>query len=448
MKRSENQGGIIVKKFFVILLIVSLLVTLGTAKTKIQFWHAMSGWRIELLQNMANDFMEQNPDIEVEVQYTGSYQDTLNKLIAAIKAGTPPNVVQVFEVGTQSIIDGGIAVPMQDMIDKDPSFDIAALLPQVLNYYVVNGKLYSMPFNSSNAIMFYNKTMFEEAGLDPTKPPATYEELMEACKALTKKDANGNIIKSGITWNLHSWFFEQMLALQDAPLVNNNNGRTAPPTKALLNNEAGLKFVKLWKELSDNDYMVNTKKEDWTGARKLFLSQSVGMLITSTSDVSAIMDGAKENGFDVSAAFLPTPADSPQGGIVIGGGSLWMIDGNPDDEMEATWEFVKFMSETKQQIAWHKGTGYFPVRKDAITQLLNEGYYSEYPDHMVAILQLLFSKQNYNTNGAIMGIFPEFRNTFEDNIEKMLNGRMTPEQVLENTEETATELLEEYNELY
>ena len=290
--------------------------------------------------------------------------------------------------------------------------------------------------------------MFEEAGLDPTKPPATYEELMEASKALTEKDANGNIIKSGITWNLHSWFFEQMLAMQDAPLVNNNNGRTAAPTKAVLNNEAALKFVTLWKELSENDFMINTKKADWTGARKLFLSQSVGMLITSTSDVSAIMAGAVENGFEVSAAFLPTPADSPQGGVVIGGGSLWMLDGTPQDELEATWEFVKFMAETEQQIAWHKGTGYFPIRKDAITQLLNEGYYKEYPDHMVAILQLLFSKQNYNTNGAIMGIFPEFRNTFEDNIERMLNGQLTPERVLEITENAATELLEEYNEMY
>jgi len=437
-----------VKKFFVVLLVVMLFVTIGMSKTKIQFWHAMSGWRIELLQSMAEDFMALHPDIEVEVQYTGSYNDTLNKLIAGIKAGTPPNVVQVYEIGTRALIDGEIAVPMQDMIDKDPTFDMAAFMPQVLNYYVVDGKLYSMPFNSSNAIMFYNKDMFEAAGLDPDKPPTTYEELLAAAKALTKKDGNGNIITSGITWPLHSWFFEQYLALQDAPLVNNDNGRTGIASKAEFNTEAGLNFLNLWKELADNDYMVNTKKEDWTGARKLFLSQSVGMLITSTSDVAAMNDGAKENGFEVGAAFLPTPADAPKGGVVIGGGSLWMIDGNPEDELNATWEFVKFMAQPTQQIKWHQGTGYFPVTKDSVTELLNSGYYGENPDHIVALMQLLFSKQDYNTNGAIMGVFPEFRNTFEDNVEKMLNGQLTPQKVLDETEKTLNELLEEYNELY
>jgi len=200
--------------------------------------------------------------------------------------------------------------------------------------------------------------------------------------------------------------------------------------------------------LTEKDYMINTKKEDWTGARKLFLSQKVGMLITSTSDVVAMMDGAEENNFEVGAAFLPTPKDSPKGGAIIGGGSLWLIDGNPDEETKAAWEFVKFMAEAPQQIKWHEGTGYFPVRKDAVEQLLFEGYYTEYPDHLVALMQLLFSKQDYNTNGAIMGVFPEFRNTLENNVEKMINGQLTPEEVLEKTAETTDDLLEEYNELY
>jgi len=434
------------KKVLVVILVTLMFVTLGLSKTKIQFWHAMSAERIQLIASMAEDFMAQNPDIEVEVQYTGSYVDTLNKLIAAIKAGTPPNVVQVYEIGTRSMIDGEIAVPMQTMIDQDPTFDLAAFMPQVLNYYVVDGKLYSMPFNSSNAILFYNKDMFAAAGLDPENPPTTYEELIAAAKALTTKDDNGNIITSGITWPLHCWFFEQYLALQDAPLVNNDNGRTATATKSALNNEAGLKFLKLWKTLSDNDYMINTKKEDWSAARKLFVSQKVGMLITSTSDVTALNNDGRENGFEVGAAFLPTPKDSAKGGVVIGGGSLWMIDGNPEDELNATWEFVKFMAQSEQQIKWHKGTGYFPVRKDAVTDLLNSGYYGENPDHIVALMQLLFSKQDYNTNGAIMGVFPELRNTFEGNVEKMIAGEYTPEEVLEVTDRQLNELLEEYNQ--
>jgi len=127
-----------VKKALLILVLVSLLTLTGFSATKIQFWHAMGGWRIDMLNKMAQDFMKLNPDIVVDVQYTGSYDETLNKLVAGIQAGTAPHVVQNFEVGTQKMIDGEVAVVMQDLIDKDPTFDMGKFLPQVLNYYRVN----------------------------------------------------------------------------------------------------------------------------------------------------------------------------------------------------------------------------------------------------------------------------------------------------------------------
>ncbi|HOM54217.1 MAG TPA: extracellular solute-binding protein, partial [Thermotogota bacterium] len=187
------------KKALLILVLVGLIALTGFSATKIQFWHAMGGWRIDMLNEMAQDFMKLNPDIVVDVQYTGSYDETLNKLVAGIQAGTAPHVIQNFEIATQKMIDGEIAVVMQDLIDKDPTFDMGKFLPQVLNYYRVNGKLYCMPFNSSNPVMFYNKTLFEKAGLDPNKPPRTFSELYEYAKKLTVKDAAGNIIQSGIT---------------------------------------------------------------------------------------------------------------------------------------------------------------------------------------------------------------------------------------------------------
>ena len=435
------------RKLLIIALIV-LMSVFALSKVKIQFWHAMGGWRIDLLKSMAEDFMKQNPDIEVEVQYTGSYRDTLNKLIAAVKAGTPPHVVQIYDIGTQVMIDGDIAVPVQELMDKDPTFDIGKFLKPVLNYYKVNGKFYSMPFNSSNPILYYNKTLFKKAGLDPNRPPRTFEELIEYCRKLTIKDENGNIVQAGITWPLHSWFFEQFMAVQNAPLVNNNNGRTARPTKAVFNNEAGRRFFRLWYTLTKEGIMINTKKEDWTGARQLFASQKVAMLISSTSDVALAMKLAKENGFELGTAFLPRPKEAESGGVVIGGGSLWIIKGHPKEEIEAAWRFVKWMAEPKQQIKWHEGTGYFPVRKDAVEQLLTSGYYAKYPHHLTALLQLLLSEQNYNTNGAIIGAFPEVRDIIETAIERMLNDEMTPEEALKWAEKEATKAIKEYNELY
>ena len=438
------------KIIFVVLLITIFLassVALAADKVNVQFWHAMGGWRIELLQEMANDFMALNPDINVEVQYTGSYGDTINKLNVAIQSNVAPHVVQGYDIATQMLIDGEVAVPMQDLIDADPTFDIGTFMPQVLNYYRVGGKLYCMPFNSSNAIMFYNKTLFKKAGLDPDKPPKTYEELLDYAEKLMVKDDKGNVVQAGITWNLHCWFFEQFMAVQNVALTDNDNGRTGRPTKAVFNSDAGLKTFTFWNDLTKNGSMINTKVHDWTGARNLFISQKVGMIITSTSDVALMVKSAKENNFELGTAFIPAPADAESGGVVIGGGSLWMVAGKPEAEAKAAWEFVKFMAQSAQQIKWHTGTGYFPVRKDAVEDLLAQGYYSESPHNLTAILQLLLSTQNYNSNGAIIGAFAEVRAIVESNVQKMLSGDMTPAQALAAAEKEATIAIRDYEGL-
>jgi len=430
------------KKIILITLLMVVFLTgsvaLAADKVNVQFWHAMGGWRIELLQEMAQDFMALNPDINVEVQYTGSYGDTINKLNVAIQSNVAPHVVQGYDIATQMLIDGEVAVPMQDLIDADPDFDIGTFMPQVLNYYRVGGKLYCMPFNSSNAIMFYNKTLFKKAGLDPDRPPKTYEELLDYAEKLMVKDDKGNVAQAGITWNLHCWFFEQFMAVQNAALTDNDNGRTGRPTKAIFNSDAGIKTFTFWNDLTKNGSMINTKVHDWTGARNLFISQKVAMIITSTSDVALMVKSAKENNFELGTAFIPAPADAESGGVVIGGGSLWMVAGKPEAETKAAWEFVKFMAQSAQQIKWHTGTGYFPVRKDAVEDLLAQGYYSESPHNLTAILQLLLSTQNYNSNGAIIGAFAEVRAIVESNVQKMLSGDMTPAEALAAAEKEAT----------
>ena len=439
------------KKIILITLLMVVFLTgsvaLAADKVNVQFWHAMGGWRIELLQEMAQDFMALNPDINVEVQYTGSYGDTINKLNVAIQSNVAPHVVQGYDIATQMLIDGEVAVPMQDLIDADPDFDIGTFMPQVLNYYRVGGKLYCMPFNSSNAIMFYNKTLFKKAGLDPDRPPKTYEELLDYAEKLMVKDDKGNVAQAGITWNLHCWFFEQFMAVQNAALTDNDNGRTGRPTKAIFNSDAGLKTFTFWNDLTKNGSMINTKVHDWTGARNLFISQKVAMIITSTSDVALMVKSAKENNFELGTAFIPAPADAESGGVVIGGGSLWMVAGKPEAETKAAWEFVKFMAQSAQQIKWHTGTGYFPVRKDAVEDLLAQGYYSESPHNLTAILQLLLSTQNYNSNGAIIGAFAEVRAIVESNVQKMLSGDMTPAEALAAAEKEATVAIRDYEGL-
>ena len=161
-----------------------------------------------------------------------------------------------------------------------------------------------------------------------------------------------------------------------------------------------------------------------------------------------MMDSSAQNGFEFGTAFVPVPEGAPAGGAAIGGGSLWIIGGHPESEIKAAWEFVKFMAGPEQQIDWHKETGYFPVRKDAVQDLLFSGYYQEYPDHLTALMQLVLSEQNYNARGAIIGAYPEVRTAIENMLEKMFEGELTPAQALKNAEDISTEAILEYNAVY
>ncbi|ABX31031.1 extracellular solute-binding protein family 1 [Petrotoga mobilis SJ95] len=435
------------KRLVMFVFMVSLLGVLSFPVT-IEFWHAMSGDRIALIEDIVSDFEEAYPDINVNAQYSGSYPETLNKLIAGVQSGNAPHIVQIYEIGTRLMIDSGVIVPVQDLLDQDDSYDVGVLLEPILNYYKVDGKLYSMPFNSSTALLYYNKTLFEEAGLDPNRPPQTYEELLEYSRILTKKDSRGNTVQYGLTWPTHSWIIEQLMAAADAPLVNNDNGRTARATEAVFNSEAGLKIFELFDQLNEEGLILNTAREDWSAARQNFISGKAAMLYTSTSDVKMFQEGLKSNGYELGTAFLPVPDISVSGGPVIGGASLWLIAGHPDEETKAAWEFLKFVNREDQQIRWHQGTGYFPVRKDAIQRLHYEGFYAENPNYFTSLLQLLLAKRNFNSAGAVIGVFPETRETIEIAYERMVDGQMTPEEALSWAENQVTELIQEYNEFY
>lgn len=436
------------KRFLVLGIIFVLFAGAIFSVTTIEFWHAMSGSRIPIIESMVADFEKENPDIKVNVQYTGSYPETLNKLSAAVQSGNAPHIVQIYEIGTRLMIDSGIIVPAQDLLDQDKTYDPGVLLEPILNYYKVDGKLYSMPFNSSTALLYYNKTLFEEAGLDPDRPPRTYEEVLEYSRILTKKDARGNTIQYGLTWPTHSWVIEQLIAAADAPFVNNNNGRSGRATEAVFNHEEGLAIFKLFDQLNKEGLILNTTREDWGAARQNFIPGKAAMLLTSTSDVAMFEEGLASNGYELGTAFLPVPNETVSGGPVIGGASLWLIAGHPDAETKAAWEFLKFVNREDQQINWHKGTGYFPVRKDAIQTLHYQGFYAENPNYFTSILQLLLAKRDYNTAGAIIGVFPEARDVIETAYERMADGQMTPEAALAWAEKEVTKLIENYNRFY
>ena len=443
------------KRFIVVLLVLmlgtSFLFARGQqaavsvdeeANVTIDFWHAMSGARIDLIQGIADRFMEENPNITVNVQYTGSYNDTLNKTISAHKAGNAPHVFHIYEIGTLGMINSGMISPIDELANRyGRPIDWDEFFVPVQSYYKYQGNHYSMPFNSSTPLIYYNKTFFEEAGLDPENPPNTYEGIREAAQKL--KDAG--VSETPVTWNLHSWYFEQMGCLQDAPFVNNDNGRGAElPTEVLFNGEAGNKVLDWWIGMY-NDGLFMDVGPGWSNHRAAFGAGEVAMVMSSSSDVNLLTKSLSEKGWEMGTGFIPRP-EGATGGVAIGGGSLWITNNHPAEEELAALKLVQFISNDESQMAWHKGTGYFPVRKTAMDALKAEGWFEENPNYLTAFDQLLVSPETLNTAGGLLGVFPETRAIIQSEIQECYAGKPVSE-ALDDAAAQVNDLIKEWNEL-
>jgi len=411
-----------VKRVIVLtLLALALVAGLGLAQEKVQitFWHAMSGTREALIQRMVDDFNLINPNIEVTVEYKGSYRDTLNAAQAAAVAGNAPHVIHSFEVGTQQNVDMGIFAVAEDLIDK---YNIVIpwddYLEPALNYYKINGRQVSFPWNSSNSILYYNKTMLDEIGETMPREP-TFADILRIGHELM----DAGVCEAGITWPMHGWFFEQWMAELGVDLVNNDNGRSGYATEINLLDPAAIRIMEWLKELYDEGVWVNPGREDWAQARQNFTTERCAMMISSTSDVNLTENAAFDGGWEVGTAFMPVPADYERHGVVIGGGSLWVTSDHPDDELAAATKFVVYMSQVSQDIDWHQATGYFALRKTSLQALDLEGWYQLHPNYRTASDQLAETEIMTATQGALAGVFPEIRTYLEDAMEAVYGGK-------------------------
>lgn len=406
------------------------------AETTIQFWHSMTGPKGKLLGEMVDAFnQDQKGKIKVQVQFIGTYEEGLNKTRTALLAKAGPHVVQITDIGTQVMIDTQAVEPLQAFIDKDPTFPSKEILPQLRRYYEIDGKLYSLPFATSNPIVYYNLDAFQKAGVK--SPPRTFSELVESSRKLTSKE-NKTV---GITWPLHSWFFEQFLARQGQTLVNNDNGRKGRATVANFTSPEALAFVDLWAKMVKEGIFANVGR-GWDPAEQNFLAGRSAMLITSTSDVFEVQ---KKAPFKVMTAPLPAKDLTTQGGTIIGGNSLWILKGKPDAERMAAYELVKWLASKPMQKQWHTNTGYFPIRSDLIAELEKEGFYKQNPAAKTAIDQLRSSPNIPATAGALLGVFPELRENIDSAIERILTSGEEPLKALTKAKEQTEKAFARYN---
>ena len=403
--------------------------TTEEGKTEVVFWHAMSGDLETALNSQVDAFNASQDDYEVKPIFQGTYEEALTKFNAVAGSEDAPAIMQTFEVGTKYMIDSNKITPVQEFIDKE-DFDTSVWEENILSYYQVDGKQYSMPFNSSTPVLIYNKETFEKAGLDPEKAPRTYGELKEAAKKLTTDG------QTGFTMLNYGWFFEQLVAAQGGLYVDNDNGRSDEPTKAVFDGEEGQNAFNLIKEMYDEETFLNVG-QNWDDMRAAFQSGKVAMYLDSSAGIRTVADNAD---FEIGASYLPVPNEADRQGVVIGGASLWMGDGIADETKEGAWEFMKHVSSTEAQAQWHVDTGYFAINPEAYNEPVVKEMWAKYPQLKVTVDQLSETKASPATQGALISTFPQSRQSVVNAMESLYQGVSVEEALKRAADETTSTL--------
>ena len=403
---------------------------------KITFWHSMGGVNGEAVTYLVDKFNKENEfGISVEQEYQGSYDDAINKLKSAKIGNMGADLVQVYDIGSRFMIDSGWVVTMQELIDAD-GWDINQIEPNIAAYYTIDNRLYSMPFNSSTPLLYYNKDIFNKAGV------AEVPDSLPAIEAVSEKLINEGGAQEAISLATYGWFFEQFTCKQGLHYVDNGNGRENPATKVVFDsNGAAKNILEAWNSLAEKGYAPNMGRGGDSGVPD-FVAGKSAMTLASTANLKQILNDVGGN-FEVGTAYLPKIKDSDKGGVSIGGGSLWALNNEDAAKKAATWEFVKFLVSPESQAYWNTQTGYFPITVASHDEPVFKENIEKYPQFQTAIDQLHDS--NPESAGALLSVFPESRAIVETQIENMLNGVSTVDDAVEGMTNEINKAIENYN---
>ncbi len=392
------------------------------APTKILFWHAMNGALGDVLNTLVARFNKEQKAVEVVAVFKGGYPETLTAAIAAWRAGQAPHLVQVFDVGTGSMVAAGKAVKDLWQLVQETGAPIRpkSYIASVRGYYsLADGRMASMPFNSSTAVMWYNQDAFEKAGLDPAKPPATWPEVVNAAEVLKKK----NVTKYAVTTSWPTWVhFEQFAAIHNVPYASEADGFKGLDASLLIDSPA---FVANLQRLLD---MAKAGTFKYAGRDNLpdpvFYSGQAAITFNSSAARGALVKTAKFRFADAYLPYDPKVIQKPINSI-IGGASLWAMTAprRSPEEYKALAAFLAFLGAPAQDAAWAAATGYVPVTFAGADLLRQQGYFTKNPGTELPILQLQRLPVTENSRGIRLGGMPEIRVIIEEEWEKALDGQ-------------------------
>jgi sn-glycerol 3-phosphate transport system substrate-binding protein len=426
----------------------ALALTLATsaafAQTEIQWWHAMGGELGEKLEQIALDFNASQSDYVVTPVFRGSYAETLTAAIAAFRANEQPAIVQVFEVGTGTMMaaTGAVYPVHQLMADYGQPWEPEGFLAPVVGYYSdTEGNILSLPFNSSTPILYYNKDVFAAAGLDPEVAPATWAEVEEFSRQIIESGA----ATCGFTTGWLTWVqTENLSAIHDVPFGTNENGFGGFDTEFTFNGEIQARHWENLANWAEEGIFSYGGPSGGADAPAKFYTQECAIYMNS----SASRAGVINNAVDFEVGFAPLPyyddfIDEPKNSI-IGGATLWVLQGRPEAEYEAAAAFFTYLNSTEVQADWHQFTGYLPITNATYDFGVDQGYYEANPGSDVAIQQITRGTPSVNSKGIRFGNLTQVRDVVDEEFQALLAGTKTAQEALDSAVARGNEILREF----
>ncbi|WP_392398238.1 sn-glycerol-3-phosphate ABC transporter substrate-binding protein UgpB [Edwardsiella piscicida] len=418
----------------VTLTLASLAMTLtlsgpGWAVTEIPFWHSMDAELGKEVDSLAARFNQSQRDYRVVPIYKGDYEQSMAAGIAAFRSGKAPAILQVYEVGTATMMQARQAVkPVYQVFQEAGiAFDEGQFVPTVAGYYADgdNGHLLSQPFNSSTPVLYYNKEAFRKAGLDPQAPPQTWQQLAQYAATLRQSG-----MRCGYATGWQGWVqLENFSAWNGLPFASENNGFGGPSARLTFNQPTQVAHIqRLADMLKQGDFSYFGRKDQPTAK---FYNGDCAMVTASSGSLANIRQYAK---FDYGVAFMPYDeriGSAPQNAI-IGGASLWVMNGKSPQTYRGVAEFLRFLTRPENAAEWHQKTGYLPVTTAAYELTRQQGFYDRNPGADTATRQMLNKAPLPFTKGVRLGNMPQIRTVVDEELEGVWTGKQSAQQALDN----------------
>jgi sn-glycerol 3-phosphate transport system substrate-binding protein len=406
---------------------------LAQAPVEVPFFFpvAVGGPITKIIDGYAADFEKDNPGIKLRPIYSGSYQDTIAKALTAVKSGEPPVTSILLSTDMFTLIDEDAIVPFDDLIKtaEDRAW-LKSFFPAFMENSQTGGKTWGIPFQRSTVVLYYNKEAFKEAGLDPNRPPGTWQEMADYAQKLTRRDASGNVTQWGV--QIPSSGFPYGL-FQGLAIENGVNLMNEAGTQVYYDKPEVIGALQYWVDLV-NKYKVHPPGiVEWGTTPKDFFERKVAMMWTTTGNLTNVKNNAK---FDFGVAMLPA---GKQRGSPTGGGNFYIFKKSTPAQREAAFKFIKWVTTPERAAKWGIDTGYVAVRADAWDTPTMKQYVAGFPPAAVARDQLQYAKAELSTHDN-----QRVTKALNDGLQAALTGTKTPEQAMKDAQREADRLLRSY----